>query len=526
MMALSGTYVSIIGAIGLSASLLILIFPGFDIHCLAWVALVPLFLVIQNSGLRGAFLSSLVVGIIFYSGLLWWALSLDAANPFNFSLVVLANGCYFGLFGLFVYYFKKRIPRWNTLTFPTTWVLLEYIQSNLAFLAHPWGILGYSQYSVLPVVQIAALTGVYGVSFLIVMVNTVLAEIVRPLLSSSNKSKVFREMPWRTQKTYLGVLVGALILLSGSLLYGVLSLREKGPSPSLKVALVQGNVDSDRHPDYRDYARETLKKYHGLTLSVADSRPDLIVWPSSSVHGRIPYDRVLVRRLSKLSQKTGTFLLVGSIGYDKFKVSQRKTKRVANSAFLFTPRGKIAGRYDKNLLLPFDEYLPLRGYVKWPSWIVDSDRTDYLPGKELTVFSMNETRFGVLICWENLFPGLFRKMAAQDVDFMVSITYEDFTDDVTTANHQSLAMNAFRAIENGVTIVRAAGTGVSAIIEPTGRITHRVQDHNGNDVNVEGYLVRQIPLSSERTFYNRYGDGFVYVLLILFAGFVLLAIRR
>jgi apolipoprotein N-acyltransferase len=468
-------------------------------------------------------LSSLAVGFIFYVGILWWVQRIDGINPFNFIIGILGGlWCYFGLFGLLAYYFQTKIPKWNALTFPATWVLLEYLRSHMGFLSFPWGILGYSQYTVLPVARISAFTGVYGVSFLIVMVNTVLAEIIHPYLFSS-KPRIFREIPsWSNQKTSLGILAVVLILFFSSFLYGVSSQTEKPNPANLKIALVQGNVYSSQYNE-SGYRKAVFKKYHRLTIGAADSRPDLIAWPSSSVPGKIPYNRLLVRMLSRLTQETGAFLLVGSSGYDKFNAEQRKAKRIGNSAFLLAPQGKIVGRYDKIRLLPFDEYLPLRGYVKWPSWIVSSDMTDSHAGKELTIFSMNRLRFGVTICWESLFPDLFRKMAGQGVDFMVNMTNEGFTD-IPASHYQMWAMNVFRAVENNVSIVRTASTGVSGIIEPSGRIAARVQDRNSNDVNVEGYVVGELPLVSERTIYSRYGDWFINSLLVIVIGFVSLAL--
>lgn len=514
-----------IASIGLSAALLTLIFPGFEIHFLAWIALVPLLLLIKHLGPLRACLASLAVGCVFYSALLWWVLRLDSFNPLNFSLVILGHTCYFGVFALFAHLFEKRLPRWNALTFPTTWIVLEYLRLHLAFLASPWGVLGYSQYSVLPVAQISSFTGVYGVSFVVVTVNTVIAEMIHFYLFPSKLKRVSREVLWRGQNTSVGAFAGTLILLAASFLYGLPSGTAKGNFSLLKVAFVQGSYEP-KGVDYARYSMAALQTYSRLTLRAADARPDLIAWPSSSVPGRIPFDRILVNMLSRIAQETRTFLLVGSSGYEKFNREQRKETRVANSAFLFSPQGRIVGRYDKMQLLPFDEYLPLRGYVKWPSWIVNSDMTDYEPGGDLTIFTMNQSRFGVLICSENLFPDLFRKMAAQGVDFMVSMTNEAFSD-IPAARYQMLAMNVFRAIENHVAIVRTTLTGVSAIIEPSGWVTARVQDVEGNDVNAEGYLVGQIPLSSARTFYNRYGDWFVYSLFAVFSGsFVITLVRR
>jgi apolipoprotein N-acyltransferase len=454
----------------------------------------------------------------------WWFLGVDGANPLNFSLAVLAHAFTFGLFGLFAHCFQKRIPQWNVLTLPATWVVLEYLRSHLGFLASPWGILGYSQYLVLPVARISAVAGVYGVSFFIVTVNTVLAEIIHPFLFPAAAESWWGIAARRMHKVSLGIFVAAVVLSFAYFLCGSTSLTENNSPPNLKVALIQGNVYCQGSYDL-EYRKSKLEKYTQLTLNSADSGPELIAWPSSSVPARIPYDGTIVRILSDLARKTGSFLLVGSAGYDKFGQGQRKAKRVTNSAFLFSPQGKIVGRYDKIRLLPFDEYLPLRGYMKWPSWIVRPDMTDCRPGNELTIFTMDEAKFGVLICWENMFPELFRKMAAKGVDFMVSMTNEAFTDE-PAAHHQMLAMNVFRAIENRVSIVRTAPTGVSAIIGPTGRILAKVEDGNDKDVNVEGYLVGQIPLSSNRTFYNRYGDWFVYSLLFVLIGFFLFAVVR
>jgi apolipoprotein N-acyltransferase len=300
------------------------------------------------------------------------------------------------------------------------------------------------------------------------------------------------------------------------------SLTKKGNISNLKVGIVQGNILLNDLDDLK-YRKKVFQKYRRLTSAVSDFNPEFIAWPSSSVPGKIPANRFLVRLLSNLAQETRSFLLIGSSGYDKLNPEERKSKKAANSAFLFSPQGEIVGRYDKIMLLPFDEYLPLRGYMKWPSWIINSDWVDAQPGKELTIFNMDNVRFGVMICWENYFPDLFRKMAAKGVDFMVSMTNEGFSEN-PSPHYQILALNVFRAIENHVSIVRTASTGVSAIVDPTGIITAKVEDRNKNDVNVEGYIVGKIPLSRQRSFYNRHGDWFVYSLLVVFIIFIFWAL--
>lgn len=503
----------------LSATFLILTFPKSEMYYLAYVALVPLILIIKRSGPLKAFIYSLTVGLIFYTQFLWWLLSTEGVNSFNFSLGVFLKACYLGFFGLLACYLQRKEPRCNIITFPSIWVIIEFMRSHISFLSTPWGILGYSQYSVLPVVWISSFAGVYGISFLIVMVNTTIAEIIEVYLSSSQVKVQRKAYSPGIQKVSLSIFIGILILFG----FHALSYTQDGSTPKLKVALVQGNVYwnnkywSDKYKNDTSYREGIFKKYSLLTLKAADSRPDLVTWPSSSVPGTLPFDVVRVRMLSDLAQRTGSFLLFGSSGFDKFNREQRQTNRLSNSAFLLSPQGQMLGRYDKIRLLPFDEYLPLRGVIKWPSWVA-SDMIDSFPGKEMTIFNMGKARFGVLICWENMFPEQFRKMAARGVDFMVSMTNEGFTN-VPTGHHQMLAVNTLRAVENHVAIARISSTGVSCIIEPNGRIVDRVRDHDSNDVNVEGYLVGQVPLSSERTFYNRHGDWFVYGLSIILAFF-------
>lgn len=504
----------------LSAILLILMFPPFEMPFLAWFALVPLLSVIRGSRLSGSFIFALVTGVIFYGFFLRWLFGTDGVNVFNYGLGVFFKGMFYGMFGVFAWYFRNKLPAWNVITLPSSWIMLEYLRSHLSFLSSPWGILGYSQYAVLPVAHVASYAGVYGISFLIIFVNVACAEFVQAVFSA-------REMKGsRSQPVSLARAFPIVLLVGGLFLLGAFdSSARDAHVPEMKVALVQGNIYwNDRYlaEKYRDddeYREAVFDKYARLTRQAATHKPELILWPSSSVPGKIPYDQTRVGMLSALARETESFLLVGSSGFDKFNPEQRRTKRLANSAFLFSPLGEILGRYDKILLLPFDEYLPLREYVKWPSWIA-ADMIDALPGTEKTIFEVDGKKFAVLICWENMFPELFREMASKGVQFMVSMTNEGFTKN--PAGHaQMLAVNVFRAVENNVAIARTASTGVSCIIDPQGRIIDRVKDERGRDVDVEGSVVGRIPLTSERSFYNRYGDWFLFVTASFVLGIVL-----
>jgi apolipoprotein N-acyltransferase len=193
----------------------------------------------------------------------------------------------------------------------------------------------------------------------------------------------------------------------------------------------------------------------------------------------------------------------------------------ANSEFLVSPEGQVVDRYDKVLLLPFNEYLPLEGKVRWPSWITTLE-TGFRPGRQYTLFDVEGIPFGAPICWENLFAGHFRRFVQEGARFMVSATNEGFFGP-TGAPYQTFAMNVFRAVENRVAVVRAASTGVSAFIEPDGRVAERVSGGEGRDLFVSGTLVRDVPLSEGKTFYTRHGDIFSVGAAAFAAGFLFFA---
>jgi apolipoprotein N-acyltransferase len=212
-------------------------------------------------------------------------------------------------------------------------------------------------------------------------------------------------------------------------------------------------------------------------------------------------------RFSELARATGAYLLVGSAERPKFRSNEVRTGAAAsNTAFLIAPSGEIAGRYDKIRLLPFGEYLPLKQF-SWPSRIASSwSAGEFRPGTRYTVFNLEDTQFAVTICWENIFPDLFRRFVKNGAKLMINITNEAWFGE-TAAPYQLMAMSVFRAVENHVSIARAANTGISVFIDPMGRIVSKVK-RGGKDIFVEGYRVENVSVSSTNTFYTKYGDVF------------------
>jgi apolipoprotein N-acyltransferase len=491
--------------------LLFLASAGPGLHALAWFGLVPLLLLVRRVGSLAAFVQGCICGLLFHVLLTFWTLGVDGMNPANFATVNLANSAYYGLFALVARGFERRLPAWSVVALPTAWVVLEYMRSHVSFLAFPWGVLGYSQYAVLPVARVSAFTSVYGVSFLLVAVNVVLADLMQLSLRGRLGAS-----PRPRRASLLGLIaLGALVAAAN------ISSHPRTPASSLRVGLVQADAAPNLAKD--EEAWRVLEEYERLTREITNDHPTLVAWPSGVIFGKLAVSSRSRFLLAKLARDTESWLLVGASRFEKAE-KRRDGKPAplvaANAALLFAPSGKMVGSYDKIRLLPFDEYLPLRGWLKWPSWIVSPDRVDAVPGTRRTVFRAGDQRFGVSICWENYFPDDFRETVAQGVDFMVSMTNESFTDS-PTGHRQMLAMNVFRAIENRVPILRTTPTGFSALIEPDGRMLSVLRDAEGRSLEVAGTLVTELPLSASPTFYARHGNVFVRA---CFAGFVPLSL--
>ena len=436
---------------------------------------------------------------MFTAGVFAWLPRLAVITPTRVVLMYTGVAVYFLFFGLLYGVMSRVAGRWLLGGAPALWVAIEYARSNLFFLALPWNLLGQSQYHFLPVIQIADITGLYGVSFLIVMVNQVLSQIL---------NLVAGRVPWGTagRARYL-VFAGQLLAVAAALLlvlaYGWYRLVAPEPAERLRVAIVQANVLTRENMTFPERVAH-LRAYEQLTVEAAKSRPELIVWPSFSLPEPISFrlPSLFVRRLAR---ETSAHLLVGGAGGQKLGPRIEGHPTFSNSEFLVSPSGRIEGQYNKVRLTPFDEYVPLQGRIRWPRWISALEE-GFQPGTEYTVLQVAGARFGAPICWENSFPDVVRRFVAGGANFVASVTNEGFFGP-TAAPYQTLAMNVFRAVENRVAIVRAATTGVSGFISPTGRV-ERLVDDKGQDLFVAGFLVRDVPLSRTKTFYTLHGDVF------------------
>jgi apolipoprotein N-acyltransferase len=377
---------------------------------------------------------------------------------------------------------------------PWLWVSAEWARGWLMG-GFPWGSLGYSQYRQLPVIQIAELGGVWAVSFVVFAVNAALAGAV--VLSRGRAA--------------IGLALG-VTLTAATLAFGAWRLKEAPAPGEVIVAVMQPSIEQPLKwkPEHTE---STLAIYGELTRAAASQRPDLIVWPETASPTILRRDATLLGLLTELSGAWHVPLLVGSID-----IVDSSEEDLRNTAFLLTERG-IVSRYDKIHLVPFGEYVPLSsviGFVRgWAEFI-----SELTPGARAVVFAGPPAPFGVVICYEGIFPALVRRFVKGGARLMVNMT-NDAWFGRTSGPLQHLAMYPLRAVEHRTAVVRAANTGVSAFIAPSGRIVQTL------DLFARGNLLGRVPLRRGETLYTRWGDWLPYLSVVVSAvALAVAALRR
>ena len=497
----------------LSGILLFAAFPSYDFPILAWVAMIPLFLVLAHSKPLPAFFIAVIFGVVFYTGIFWWMFDLSKYRVLHHAILGVYLTPLMGFFGWAVCIIARRLgPAAAFAAAPFIWISLEYIRSNFDFLSLPWGLLAHSQYQHPILIQISAITGAYGISFLIVLVNAAVAAILYPacLILKKHQPTADRQL---TKMGTIAIAGTAFILLGLTVSFGYFKTSRVVPGKEIKVSLIQGNIKQSKKWDPK-YGSAIMQTYAGLTQKAAEEKPALIIWPETATPRSITENYGLYRQVKKIAQQAGSPLLLGSSELQKHKKNDHSDRKYFNSAFLIysKPVRKKVPRYDKINLLPFSEYIPYKEKIPW-SYLGIPDVGSYLPGEEFTIFVLEDFRFGVTICWENIFPRVVRQFIQNGAQFIINITNEAWFGE-SAAPYQFLSMSVFRAVENSVTIVRCGNTGVSCIIDPCGRIVSRLKDLNGQDIFVRGVLTGPVTLTESKTFYTKFGDLIVYLSMV------------
>ena len=492
-------------------------FPRYDLGLLAWVALIPLHIALDGlSRRRQAFWLGWLAGIICSTGIMSWvvtAMNTYGKVPlvFSYGIMLLLTaylGLYVGIYSAGVVWFRMLMPRYGLFAAPCLWVTLEllrtYVLSGL-----PWSLLGYSQYRQLDVIQIADHLGVYGVSFLIVLSNVALAELYLWLMPLFRGFRPAR-LPWELVTT-------AAMLVSLSWAYStslIASETMEHSKATLQVGVVQPNIDQAVKWD-QAFREETLRRYDHLTESFGYG-VDLVVWPEAATPFIYEREPVYQLQLVAMANRASAPLLFGS---PAVRFDQERKPFLLNSAYLLSPDGELLGRYDKQHLVPFGEYIPLKSSLLFFLEKMVEGIGDFQagPGPTILSFQLKESdgvaparrvKFGVVICYEVIFPDLVRRIAGSGAEFLVTITNDAWFGD-SSAPAQHFSMVVLRSVENHLAFARAANTGISGFIDPFGRIIV------ASPTFTQTALQAEIPVRQTKTFYSRHGDVFAYGCMLI-----------
>jgi len=498
----------------LSAVLQIIIFPLPGVYILSWLALAPLIVALLRARPAGelevagslrlqpatpgqGFLLGYICGIVWYAGTCYWIF--DTMRQFGglnvpMALLVLFLFCcylglYHGFFGFFISLLARpRDDRRALVMAPFLWVAVELARTRIT--GFPWNLLGTAQVDNVALSRIASWTGVYGISFEIVLVNVALASaflIPRP----------------KRGPMLVAAVAAAAVLQAGQL------VEAPAAHPDHAALLVQQNisVSADWTPAY---FQQTLGELTNLTVKSAANanlKIDLIVWPESPA----PFftnDARFRDTISGLGRATNTSFVVGAIGSDASHPNAEGP--LFNSAALVSPRGEWTARYDKIHLVPFGEYLPFPSLFSFAGGLT-KEVGQFERGSSRLPLDAEGKPLGVFICYESVFPEEVRQFANNGAQVFVNISNDGWYGD-SGAYAQHLNQTRMRAIENNRWILSATDTGVTASIDPWGHIVARIARKERTA------LVAPYALTSVTTFYTRHGDWFAYGCAIISLG--------
>ncbi|NOS35749.1 MAG: apolipoprotein N-acyltransferase [Deltaproteobacteria bacterium] len=490
-----------------SAGALIASFAPISIFPLAWVAIVPLLFALEGKGKRGAFLTGLVWGLIFFTGTVYWvvhSMYYFGGVPIPIGVAVLAllalyMSLYPALFALAFSVARTGNPILQIIAASSLWVGLEYLRGYL-LTGFPWVALGYSQTPFTSIIQVADIAGVGGVSFILVAFNTALYLAIKKFVAR--------------ERVPLALYAALICIVAAPLIYGELRRAQveklSKDWQKVRVGIAQGNFDQSIKWD-PSRQQETIEVYRDLSLNIAGRRGNLILWPETAIPFYLQLRDSNGEMVLETARKTESHIITGSPAYRRGEGGVE----YFNSAFLISPEGEMVGRYDKVHLVPFGEYVPLKRLLFFIKKLTVGVG-DFSSGTSLTPLTLktasgegsDRSSVGVLICFESIFPKLARGMVGNGANLLAVITNDGWFGR-TSAPYQHFDIAVFRAVENRSFLLRAANTGVSGIVNPTGRIITKSSLFTRTTL-VEDVGLRTAPL----TFYTRYGDLFSILCLI------------
>jgi len=504
---------------------------------LAWIA--PALMLAAATGTRGreAFRIGYVAGFAFHLATLHWLLNIPVTGfPI---LGWIALSAYLALYQATWVWIVSGASRhlsnkssWLSRTSwalfgAAAWVAMEMIQARLLS-GYPWHLLGVSQYKLIPLVQIASITGVYGVSFIVVWFSLSLFTTVQMLLRKP-----------ASRYAWLGEILLPLFVVLGLFGFGMARLRtaQDDARPTIRVTFIQPSIPQTMiWNEAEDDAR--FQQLLQLTALALTNETDLLLWPEAAVPKKLRYHDEMLQPIAELARSNRVWMIVGSDDAEPSKHPRNPDDADNfNSSFLISPDGELAQRYCKRNLVMFGEYIPLVRWLPFLTWFVpgSADSVGFTAGDRVTPFVLDRwgerprepelpnagsssaasphppVKTAPLICFEDVFPHYVRESVSDDTDFLVNLTNDGWFGE-GSEQWQHAAAATFRAVENNVPMLRCCNNGLTCWIDSRGRIRQIFRDDKGS-VYGAGVMTAQIPVLSpgekrEPTFYNRHGDWF------------------
>jgi len=487
-----------------SGILLALSFPPLPFGFAVFAGLVPFFFAFEGQTRGGkAFKIGWFTGFVYFLCLLHWIAFLDRESGAGAALsvpgtVALAayEGLYIGIFSLLLHLAKRwgRFPLW--ISAPSIWVSLEYARS-LTFMGFPWGQVGYALAPYPSLIQYATYTSVLGASFLVVLVNYVIYRFLKAGLE---------------RKPLLAWFLLAAGIIGVVHWSGRRTISAGNPGRSVRIAVIQPNIDPNQKWN-RENRQANFDTLFRLTRQAALENPDLVVWPETATPVYLRYNRLYRQMVESFVRKMKIPLLTGTPDY-RFQLDG--TYKSYNAAFLFDENGRFVDEYAKLHLVPFGEMIPFEDRFKFLKK-VNLGEGSFSPGNRYTVFPFPKAPFGVLICFEAIFPSQVRRYVYNGARVLLNITNDGWFGN-TAGPYQHAWTNVFRAVENRCGLARSANTGISMFIDPYGRISGKLP------LFTQGYKVAPVQLNEHMTFYTKYGDVFAYINIIVSLTFIIIGL--
>ena len=521
----------------LSGLLLAGALPHLDWGWLAWVGIVPFLALFPFRNTRTAFWHGILFGICYLGVMAYWVgvfaghIIGPALSVLGWVLITLYQAFYLGVFAVGAQWLWGR-GRWAwRLGVPALWAVIEYWRQS-GDLGLGWGDLAYTQHLALPILQVTKLSGIWGLAFLIVLVNLALAEVLsmrntglNPRASKANPrlrgrrlltlsdARAGGELTFKARGFSPVFLVSVAILLLAVLTYGETALHTEHLAPTFTAAALQGNVNQNVDQNAAYHAR-VVQTFNAQSRDAARRGATLVVWPETAYPSYLQSFGADRQQVAAELRRNGQTALIGGVEYDW---AERKN---ANSLFLMTPNGTVTGSYQKQHLVPFGEFVPARKSLPFLEALHVTNFDMKAGGDTQTLLDGGPGigKIGAAICFESSYPRFLRDQVHQGAGLLV-ISTDDTWFGRTAAARQHSAIAAVRAAETDRYLVRSAATGVSQIVSPTGQVLAEA------DLFQPAVVAAPVESRTTVTPYVRWGDWFIGVCVLLLAA-VSVRVRR